>query len=70
MSGLSTGVTEIRSLSKFSLSVITIVFEDDVDLFFARQPVFERLQQVKEQLPLFERESDGLPTPQDKEKPV
>ncbi|HLE25561.1 MAG TPA: efflux RND transporter permease subunit [Thermodesulfobacteriota bacterium] len=44
-------VTEVRSLSKIGLSVVTIVFEDDVDIYFARQLVFERLQQAKENLP-------------------
>ncbi len=41
----------VRSLSKIGLSVITIVFEDGVDIYFARQQVFERLQQAKERLP-------------------
>ncbi len=44
-------VTEVRSLSKIGLSVITVVFEDDMDTYFARQLVFERLQQAKENLP-------------------
>ena len=44
-------VTEVRSLSKIGLSVVTVVFEDDVDIYFARQLVFERLQQAKENLP-------------------
>lgn len=50
MQGLP-GVDEIRSVSKFALSVVTIVFKDDVDPYFARQQVFERLQQAKERLP-------------------
>lgn len=41
----------IRSLSKIGLSVITVSFEDRVDIYFARQLVFERLQQAKERLP-------------------
>ena len=45
------GVVENRSLSQFGLSAVTIVFEDDVDLYFARQLVFERLSQVEEALP-------------------
>jgi cobalt-zinc-cadmium resistance protein CzcA len=42
---------EVRSISKIGLSVITVVFEDGVDIYFARQQVFERLQQTKERLP-------------------
>lgn len=44
-------LVELRSLSKPSLSVITIVFEDDVDIYFARQLVLERLIGAKEKLP-------------------
>ena len=44
-------VEEVRSVSKFGLSVVTIVFEDQVDPYFARQLVFERVQQAKSQLP-------------------
>ncbi|MGH7791290.1 MAG: efflux RND transporter permease subunit, partial [Thermodesulfobacteriota bacterium] len=44
-------VTEVRSLSKIGLSVVTVVFEDDMDTYFARQLVFERLQGSKENLP-------------------
>ena len=44
-------LTDIRSLSKFGLSVITVVFEDDVDIYFARQLVLERLIEAKEKLP-------------------
>ncbi len=42
---------EVRSLSKIGLSVITVVFEDGVDTYFARQQVFERLQQARDRLP-------------------
>lgn len=42
---------EVRSLSKIGLSAITVVFEDGVDIYFARQQVFERLQQARERLP-------------------
>src|SRR5262245_4558995 len=42
MSGLPK-VNEIRSLSKFGLSSVTVVFEDSVDVYFARQLVLERL---------------------------
>src|SRR4030065_2621441 len=44
-------LTDIRSLSKFGLSVITVVFEDDVDIYFARQLVLERLMQAKGKRP-------------------
>src|SRR6202051_1266036 len=37
---------EVRSLSKFGLSIVTIVFDDSVAFYFARQLVNERLQQV------------------------
>ena len=51
MTGLP-GLTEIRSLSKFALSQLTVVFEDDVDVYFARQMVLERIMAVKERLPV------------------
>ena len=40
-----------RSLSRYGLSQVTIVFEDGTNIYFARQLVNERLQQVKDQLP-------------------
>ena len=46
------GKTELRSVSRFGISVITVVFEDDVDMYFARQLVLERLVQARAQLPL------------------
>ena len=42
---------EIRSVSKIGLSAITVVFEDGVDDYFARQLVFERLQSARDKLP-------------------
>ncbi|MNK37107.1 Cobalt-zinc-cadmium resistance protein CzcA [compost metagenome] len=44
-------VVEIRSTSKFALSVVTVVFEEDVNPYFARQLVFERLQQAESHFP-------------------
>lgn len=44
-------VTEVRSISKTGLSVVTIVFGDSVDIYFARQLVLERLQVAKERIP-------------------
>ncbi len=45
------GLKEIRSISRFGLSVVTIVFNDDVDVYWARQQVSERMQGVKEIIP-------------------
>jgi cobalt-zinc-cadmium resistance protein CzcA len=50
MSGLP-DVEEIRSVSKFGLSAVTVVFEESVDTYFARQLVLERLSQAREQIP-------------------
>jgi cobalt-zinc-cadmium resistance protein CzcA len=44
-------VEEIRSVSKFGLSLVTVVFHDDVNIYFARQLVFERLQVASENIP-------------------
>ena len=40
-----------RSLSRYGLSQVTVVFKDGTDIYFARQLVNERIQQVKDQLP-------------------
>ncbi len=40
-----------RSLSRYGLSQVTVVFADGTDIYFARQLVNERIQQVKDQLP-------------------
>jgi cobalt-zinc-cadmium resistance protein CzcA len=44
-------VAEVRSISKTGLSIITVVFAEGTDIYFARQLVFERLQDAKEQIP-------------------
>ncbi len=44
-------LTEVRSVSKIGLSAITVVFEDGVNDYFARQLVFERLSGAKDKLP-------------------
>ena len=50
MNGLP-GVEEIRSVSNFGLSVVNVYFADDIDIYFARQVVGERLQEAREQIP-------------------
>ena len=47
----SPGLVEIRSLSKVGLSLIDIIFEDNIDIYLARQVVLERILEVQEQLP-------------------
>ncbi len=50
MAGLP-GLDATRSLSRYGLSQVTVAFKDGTDLYFARQQVAERLQQVRGQLP-------------------
>lgn len=45
------GMEEIRSFSRFGLSLVTIVFNDETDRYWARQQVAERLQKVQSQIP-------------------
>lgn len=45
------GLTEIRSFSRFGLSLVTIIFDDATDVYWARQQVSERLLQVQPLLP-------------------
>lgn len=49
---------EFRSISRLGLSVITIVFEDDVNIYLARQIINERLKQAEEKIP------KGIGTPE------
>ena len=44
-------LSETRSISRYGLSQVTVVFEDGTDIYFARQLVNERIQQVRPQLP-------------------
>ena len=44
-------VSEIRSVSRFGLSVVTIVFDDDMGIYLPRQLVAEKLTEVQEQIP-------------------
>ncbi len=50
-------VEEVRSISKTGLSIVTVVFKEGTDIYFARQLVFERLQDAREQIP------NGVGTP-------
>ncbi len=50
-------VEEVRSISKTGLSVITVVFKEGTDIYFARQLVFERLQTARGEIP------EGIGTP-------
>jgi heavy metal efflux system protein len=51
-------VAEVRSISKTGLSIVTVVFEESTDIYFARQLVFERLQAAREDIP------DGVGVPE------
>jgi cobalt-zinc-cadmium resistance protein CzcA len=44
-------VTEIRSISKYGLSVVTVVFDDGTDIYFGRQMVLERMRDAEEAVP-------------------
>lgn len=50
-------IEEVRSFSRFGLSVVTVVFKDNVDVYWARQQINERLSEAKSQIP------DGVGTP-------
>ncbi|WP_026775896.1 CusA/CzcA family heavy metal efflux RND transporter [Polaribacter sp. Hel_I_88] len=52
------GVTEIRSVSKFGLSVVTIVFEDDLGTYLPRQLIAEKIKSASEKIP------EGFGTPE------
>ncbi|MCZ2394423.1 MAG: CusA/CzcA family heavy metal efflux RND transporter [Chitinophagales bacterium] len=44
-------IEEVRSVSRFGLSVITVVFKEKVDIYFARQLINEKLKDVSEKIP-------------------
>jgi heavy metal efflux system protein len=52
---------EVRSQSKLGLSIVTVVFDDSVSMYFGRQTVNERLRQVTDQLPRGVLPQLGLP---------
>ncbi|WP_181307816.1 CusA/CzcA family heavy metal efflux RND transporter [Rufibacter sp. XAAS-G3-1] len=52
------GVTEIRSFSRFGLSLVTVVFDEGRDIYWARQQITEKLREAGEQIP----EGMGTPT--------
>jgi cobalt-zinc-cadmium resistance protein CzcA len=45
------GIEELRSISRLGLSVVTVVFDDDVDVYWARQQMSERLKEAEEAIP-------------------
>jgi cobalt-zinc-cadmium resistance protein CzcA len=44
-------IVELRSISKFGISVVTVVFDDNVDIYFARNLVFQKLKETEENIP-------------------
>ncbi|MDB5203297.1 MAG: CusA/CzcA family heavy metal efflux transporter [Ferruginibacter sp.] len=44
-------IQEMRSISRFGLSNVTVVFHDDVDIYFARQLISEKLREAQEKIP-------------------
>lgn len=52
------GLEETRSISRFGLSVITVVFKDNVDVYFARQLISQKLKEAEENIP------KGIGTPE------
>ena len=50
MNGLP-GVAQVKSISAFGISQVSVYFEDDVDIYFARQLALEKLQQAKDEIP-------------------
>ena len=46
-------VIELRSISRFGLSVVTVVFKDNVDIYWAREQIFQRIKQAEENIPKY-----------------
>jgi heavy metal efflux system protein len=46
-------VVELRSMSRFGLSVVTVVFAEGVDIYWAREQIFQRLKQAEENIPKY-----------------
>lgn len=44
-------IEEIRSISRFGLSVVTVVFKEEVDIYFARQLINEKIKEAEEKIP-------------------
>ena len=44
-------IKQMRSVTKYGISIISIIFDEDIDIYFARQLVFERLAEAKESVP-------------------
>lgn len=44
-------IQEVRSISRFGLSVVTVIFHDDADIYWARQQVAERLPEARSKIP-------------------
>jgi cobalt-zinc-cadmium resistance protein CzcA len=57
MNGLP-NIKEVRSISQFGLSAVTVQFEEGTDIYFARQLVSQRIQSIREELP------QGVSSPQ------
>lgn len=51
-------IVELRSISRFGLSVVTVVFEEDVDIYWARAQISERLKEAENTIP------EGVGTPE------
>lgn len=50
MNGLP-GIVQVKSISAFGISQVSVYFRDDVDIYFARQLTLEKLQDAREQIP-------------------
>jgi len=46
-------VIELRSISRFGLSVVTVVFKEDADIYWAREQIFQRIKAAEENIPKY-----------------